>query len=646
MLDLSAISSVFKITARVDGEYPVIRLRNNIQGLSKDTQSLARNFSFVSNAARSFITFSAFKGVVNAGDAMNDLSIKTKISVEELSKLKVVAEQNDASVQDLATAWKFMRNNQSEAINGNKSAVQSFKQIGISIDDLKKMSTQDLFLEVAQRVSELGRESDKTKVLLDVFGKSGDSMGVLFENGADGIKKAMDQVDRLGLTMSKETAERMDEFNDRWIVFVTYAERLAQLSFVGVSKFIEGMAGKTAALMDPMTANSPDEISLALESQQKYRARLMKNYVQNVFDPGEIEKYKARIKEVDSDIAMLQRKQQMLNDPPPATDQKKPGRKLIGGAFDARAERDREREIEQMEKYIEKERQQNITLAQQADLIGLTTVEIEKLKAARQLDAEVAEKTLNMSPQIKQQFKEQAEAIKQQRLEIIQLNYDQSRTFGAGTKQAVSEYVESIGDAASRARDMWKNAFKGMEDALVDFVSTGKLSFTGLAQSIIKDMIRIQIQQSVTGPLASWIGSLNPFGASAGVNYGTEFGPPMPAGFALGGIMSSSGPLPLRKYRNGGIANSPQLAIFGEGEHNEAYVPLPDGRSIPVTMKSGSGNSVVNNVNINVSTGGETQASGSDAGLTQFGRLMAATAKSVIINEMRPGGLLAQHRMA
>lgn len=55
-------------------------------------------------------------------------------------------------------------------------------------------------------------------------------------------------------------------------------------------------------------------------------------------------------------------------------------------------------------------------------------------------------------------------------------------------------------------------------------------------------------------------------------------------GFASGGVMTSRGPLPLTAYASGGVANSPQLALFGEGRMPEAYVPLPDGRSIPVSL--------------------------------------------------------------
>lgn len=55
-------------------------------------------------------------------------------------------------------------------------------------------------------------------------------------------------------------------------------------------------------------------------------------------------------------------------------------------------------------------------------------------------------------------------------------------------------------------------------------------------------------------------------------------------GFADGGIMGPSGPVTLRRYAAGGIAAAPELALFGEGSQPEAYVPLADGRTIPVSL--------------------------------------------------------------
>lgn len=59
-------------------------------------------------------------------------------------------------------------------------------------------------------------------------------------------------------------------------------------------------------------------------------------------------------------------------------------------------------------------------------------------------------------------------------------------------------------------------AFNGMTDALVNFVMTGKLDFRSLANSIISDLIRIQIQRAITLPLARAMSSFFGF-ADGGV---------------------------------------------------------------------------------------------------------------------------------
>ena len=60
------------------------------------------------------------------------------------------------------------------------------------------------------------------------------------------------------------------------------------------------------------------------------------------------------------------------------------------------------------------------------------------------------------------------------------------------------------------------NAFSGAEDALVGFVSSGKLEFRGLADSILADLARTTVRQTITAPLA---------GALQGAFAGTGGGP-------------------------------------------------------------------------------------------------------------------------
>ncbi|EPY3084733.1 tape measure protein [Shigella sonnei] len=126
---------------------------------------------------------------------------------------------------------------------------------------------------------------------------------------------------------------------------------------------------------------------------------------------------------------------------------------------------------------------------------------------------------------------------------------------------------------------------------------------------------------------------------------GTNGIPAIPK-FANGGIFGKDGVIPLRAYQKGGIANSPQLALFGEGSMNEAYVPLPDGRTIPVTLStdgmSGGGNVLSPvSIEINVHSDGSTTESGDTESIwNNAAQRMKAIALETIAQEKRPGGSL------
>ncbi|MGY8865677.1 MAG: hypothetical protein ACKVJK_08580, partial [Methylophagaceae bacterium] len=107
--------------------------------------------------------------------------------------------------------------------------------------------------------------------------------------------------------------------------------------------------------------------------------------------------------------------------------------------------------------------------------------------------------------------------------------------------------------------------------------------------------------------------------------------------------MATGGIIPMAKggitgYRNGGIATEPTYLV-GEGKHNEAVVPLPDGRSIPVNMKGGSGG---NNVVINVDASGGSSSTGNSEQGKALGMAIQAAVMETIQREKRPGGVLSR----
>ena len=70
-----------------------------------------------------------------------------------------------------------------------------------------------------------------------------------------------------------------------------------------------------------------------------------------------------------------------------------------------------------------------------------------------------------------------------------------------GVGRAWQDYQSGAANVAQMSADAFTNAFRGMEDSLVTFVTTGKLSFTDMANSVVADITRIIIKQQISNAL-------------------------------------------------------------------------------------------------------------------------------------------------
>ncbi|WCM48982.1 phage tail tape measure protein [Pseudomonas sp. WJP1] len=177
-----------------------------------------------------------------------------------------------------------------------------------------------------------------------------------------------------------------------------------------------------------------------------------------------------------------------------------------------------------------------------------------------------------------------------------------------GASDALQDYVNQAADVAGQTKQLFTSAFSGLEDGIVDFVKTGKLSFKDMADSIIEDLIRIQVRQAAAGFLSSAFSAFTGWGAGSGTMTGFSEGA-MVAN-AKGGVYSSAS---LSSY-SGGVYDTPQTFAFAKGAGifaeagPEAIMPLTraaDG-SLGVRAIGGSGASAAESA-ATVSVGGITQ---------------------------------------
>lgn len=132
--------------------------------------------------------------------------------------------------------------------------------------------------------------------------------------------------------------------------------------------------------------------------------------------------------------------------------------------------------------------------------IGLSDVQIKQLENTNELErereaklAEIAQ--YNITDEEKNQLQQELndlydEQIIKQR-EAIAVTEEQQTKFSTGWKNAWADYKDAASDNAKIAGELFGTVTKGMEDAFVDFVMTGKASFKDLIDDMIRQLLRI-----------------------------------------------------------------------------------------------------------------------------------------------------------
>lgn len=254
----------------------------------------------------------------------------------------------------------------------------------------------------------------------------------------------------------------------------------------------------------------------------------------------------------------------------------------------------------------------------------------------------------------------------------IRQNYaDVEKAQGDWTKGATSawaNYLDSASNIAGQTKTLFGNAFSSMEDAVVNFAMTGKLSFADFTKSILADMARIATRQASSALLSSLVGAATSYftggsggnGLAAGsagatssnlgassAGYSSSYFPQ-----ALGGAWSSG----VQMFANGGaftnnIVSTPtafgiaggRAGVMGEAGP-EAIMPLTrtsSGRLGVLAAGGGSGTTISISAPVTVVTedrGSEGMQIDQQALSKNLQSQMQAVAEKAVADSWRAGG--------
>lgn len=216
-----------------------------VSGLAKAQASLTSFGSFMSSTAGRISAFGSAALAAAAGGGLavlvkqsmtaiattGEMADRLGIASDALGRLQYAARSSGSSAEEMNASLRKMLLSIYDASVGGESANKSFVALGLSASRLRAVSPDEAFIKIADAISSIQDPAKRAAVTMDIFGKSGASLGNLIAGGAAGVRSLGDEADRLNqafnATDTSKVRSALDAFARLRSVFTGMANVLA-----------------------------------------------------------------------------------------------------------------------------------------------------------------------------------------------------------------------------------------------------------------------------------------------------------------------------------------------------------------------------------------------------------------------------------
>lgn len=608
-----------------------------VLGLVKSMVSLRSAVSGLLIGFAALKTGGAFAGIIEANAELAKIARGTGVAAERLITLKDAL--GLAGIE--GTRFRGLLASLTKAVgtalnDGGSKAAEAMGKLGLTLEDLRSTDPVTLFDKLAGSLERFASPQEKAAAILEVFPKAAENVDLLvdalgrgqkeFRNlvataqffggslSSEGIASitrmagAMDllqlSIEGVGRTATVRLAQQLAPSIERIATFIAQnrealGDGIAKVATV-IGRAVVAVTAAVLRLVAFLSANGSKVIE-SLEQIPLVGERVA-SALRAIFDVQNIEPGARGIRDTMEGVA----------------------REVV--QFEA--------EIEEVRKRLANPVDVSLTdqMIDQKKLADLQQLRASALQALHDLDLEFADKTGARLDSQEQAALDSARVQKFAGTLSNLFSFDQlpapptdlapiiKALFGAdgvdGAERKVRSFADGVNDGVSRVVEQWKDfgragadaaqrivgdGLDGVTNALTDVV-TGAASaseaFRKLAQQMIREIVNITIRLLIMQAIMAATGlGVAPAGAA-----------PIPAA-EDGGVLPGTvrGTVPVRRFESGGVVRQPTLALFGEGRasRGEAFVPLPDGRRIPVHMTGGGGGGNVVHITIQAMDGAD-----------------------------------------
>lgn len=235
-------SDVLQLRYEVRGDGQIkASLNETSAGMDRVAQGARRAGAAIGAVLAAGITATsvAVRRAINEFDDLLKASQRVGVGVESLSALQFAAELSGVSFGSLTTAMTAFN----RTLEQNEGMI---RRVGIQTRDAagNLRGADAVMRELSDVFASFPDGPEKSRLAMDLFGRSGAELIPLLNQGSDEIQRMEHQAERLGLVISERTARSAERFNDNLTILTGVATGLRNEIAAQLLPNLEALTGQ------------------------------------------------------------------------------------------------------------------------------------------------------------------------------------------------------------------------------------------------------------------------------------------------------------------------------------------------------------------------------------------------------------------
>jgi hypothetical protein len=181
---------------------------------SREVEFFRNQLRTVAGLAAGVFAASALQNQIDWADRLQKLNLRIGASTEALSQYNYVAGLSGVQFDALATAWQRQTRRIADAAGGTGEAVKALDALNLNAAELAQLRPEQQFERIAAALLSVENPGQRAALAMKLWDTEGVALLQIVNQGTDAIANMRTEADRLGMTVSQQTADDMATFND------------------------------------------------------------------------------------------------------------------------------------------------------------------------------------------------------------------------------------------------------------------------------------------------------------------------------------------------------------------------------------------------------------------------------------------------